>query len=201
MRTLLVLIAVAVLAAGAWLFRDMIPGLAPEREVVAVSPEAAEQAEKKLERMRASGDTIHLNGVEFTSYLRYRAPLQIADQLESAQVDFAGEGVTFSGRLPKDRLPDSRQVRALGSFLPDTADVEVKGALRTLSPGRAALRVDGVSFAKLPVPADVYADALKSLGRRDEPGLGANEYAFPLPPGVGSARVEAGRLVLAPAGQ
>jgi hypothetical protein len=201
MRILLVLIAVAVLAAGAWLFRDMIPGLAREREVVTVSPEAAEQAEKKLERMRASGDTIHLNGVEFTSYLRYRAPLQIADQLESAQVDFAGEGVTFSGRLPKDRLPDTRQVRAIGSFLPDTADVEVKGALRTLSPGRAALRVDGVSFAKLPVPADVYADALKSLGRRDEPGLGANEYAFPLPPGVGSARVEAGKLVLAPAGQ
>jgi hypothetical protein len=201
MRTLLVLIAVAALAAGAWLFRDMIPGLAREREAVVVSPEAAEQAEKKLERMRASGDTIHLNGVEFTSYLRYRAPLQIADQLESAQVDFAGEGVTFSGRLPKDRLPDTRQVRAIGSFLPDTADVEVKGALRTLSPGRAALRVDGVSFAKLPVPADVYADALKSLGRRDEPGLGANEYAFPLPPGVGSARVEAGQLVLVPTGQ
>jgi len=200
MRILLALILVAGLAAGVWLFRDLIPGLGgTERVATAVSPEAAEQAEQKLERMRTSGDTIHMNEVEFTSYLRYRAPLQIAEQLESAAVDFQGEGVTLTGRLPKDRLPDTRQVRALGSFLPDTADVEVKGALRTLSPGRAALRVDGVSFAKLPVPADVYADALKSLGRRDEPGLGANEYAFPLPPGVGSARVEAGQLVLAPA--
>jgi hypothetical protein len=202
MRILLVLIAVAALAAGAWLFRDLIPGLGKsEPEVTAVSPEAAEQAEKKLERLRSSGDTIHLNEVEFTSYLRYRAPLQIAEQLESAAVDFEGEKVTFSGRLPADRLPDTRQVRAIRNFIPDTADVSVNGGLRTLSPGRAALRVDGVSFAKVPVPADVYADALKSLGRRDEPGLGPNEYAFPLPPGVGSARVEAGQLVLSPAGQ
>jgi hypothetical protein len=202
MRILLVLIAVAALAAGAWLFRDLIPGLGrSEPEVTAVSPEAAEQAEKKLERLRSTGDTIHLNEVEFTSYLRYRAPLQIAEQLESAAVDFEGEKLTVSGKLPADRLPDTRQVRAIRNFIPDTADVSVNGGLRTLAPGRAALRVDGVSFARVPVPADVYADALKSLGRRDEPGLGPNEYAFPLPPGVGSARVEAGQLVLSPAGQ
>lgn len=201
MRILLALIVVAALLGGAWMFRDRIPGLGGgEPEVVAVSPEAADQAEEKLERLRSSGDTVHLTEVEFTSYLRYRAPLQIADQVESVQVDFEGEKVTVSGRLPTDRLPDSRQVRAIRAYLPDTADVRVDGGLRTLSPGRAALQVDGVSFAKVPVPSEVYADALKSLGRRDEPGLGANEYAFPLPPGVGSARVEAGRLVLAPAG-
>lgn len=199
MRALLALIVVAALLGGAWMFRDRIPGLGGrEPEVVEVSPAAADQAEEKLERLRGSGDTIHLNEVEFTSYLRYKAPLEIADQLESVAVDFEGEALTFSGRLPADRLPDTRQVRAIRQFLPDTADVRVNGALRTLNPGRAALRVDGVSFAKVPVPADVYADALKSLGRRDEPGLASNEYAFPLPPGVGSARVEAGELVLAP---
>ena len=199
MRALLALIGVAALAAGVWLFRDRIPGLGGrEPEVVAVSPEAADQAERKLERLRSSGDTVHLNEVEFTSYMRFRAPLQIADQLESASVDFEGEQVTVSGRLPTDRLPDSHQVRAIRAYLPDTADVRVNGGLRTLGPGRAALRVDGVSFARVPVPSEVYADALRSLGRRDEPGLGPNEYAFPLPPGVGSARVEAGQLVLAP---
>lgn len=198
MRILLVLIGLAALLGGAWYFRDRIPGLAKEPEVVAVSPAAADQAEEKLERLRSSGDTVHLNEVEFTSYLRYRAPGQLAEQLESTTVDFEGESVTVSGRLPTDRLPDSRQVRAIRAYLPDTADVRVNGGLRTLSPGRAALRVDGVSFAKVPVPSDVYADALKSLGRRDEPGLAPNEYPFPLPPGVGSARVEGGMLVLAP---
>jgi hypothetical protein len=198
MRILLALIGLAALLGGAWYFRDRIPGLAKEPEVVAVSPAAADQAEEKLERLRSSGDTVHLNEVEFTSYLRYRAPLQIAEQVESVQVDFEGEKVTVSGRLPTDRLPDSRQVRAIRAYLPDTADVRVDGGLRALSPGRAALQVDGVSFAKVPVPAEVYADALKSLGRRDEPGLAPNEYPFPLPPGVGSARVEGGMLVLAP---
>jgi hypothetical protein len=202
MRILLVLIAVAALAAGAWLFRDLIPGLGrSEPEVTAVSPEAAEQAEKKLERLRSSGDTVHLNEVEFTSYIRYRAPSQFTEQLESAQVDFEGEKVTLSGRLPTDRLPDTRQVRALRGIMPDTADVRVSGGIRTLQPGRAALRVDAVSFAKITVPSEVYLEALKNAGRRDEPGLGPNEYVIPLPPGVGSARVEAGQLVLSPAGQ
>ena len=52
MRARLALIGVAALAAGVWLFRDRIPGLGGrEPEVVAVSPEAADQAERKLERL------------------------------------------------------------------------------------------------------------------------------------------------------
>jgi len=148
--------------------------------------------------MRSRGDTVHLSSVEFTSYVRYRYREQIAGELEQPTVAFTGDTVTLGGRFPTDRLPDMREVRAMREFLPDTADVKLRGGLRTLSPGKAALRIDVASFAKVPVPRDVYPDALKKIGRRDEPGLGPNEYAFPLPPGVGSARVENGELILSP---
>lgn len=201
MRFLLGLIGLALLAVGAWTFRDRIPGPWQKKEPVEVSQEAAASADEKLARLRDGGETVRLTDVEFTSYLRYRFDQQFAGQLEAPAVDFEGEQVTLTGRFPTDRLPDSRQVRALQEFLPDTADVRVAGGVRTLGPGRVALRVDNASFARVPVPAEVIPEALGRVGRRDEPGLGPNEYAFPLPPGVGSARVEAGELVLAPAGQ
>ncbi|HEX8243528.1 MAG TPA: hypothetical protein VF541_08535 [Longimicrobium sp.] len=199
MRNLLALVGLIALLFVGWKFRDRIPGPWHREPVVTdVSQAAAESAEAKLARMRRSGDTIHLSGVEFTSYLRYRFQDQLANQLDAPSVQFSGDTLTLNGRLPTDRLPDTRELRAVRDFLPDTADVRLRGQLRSLGPGRAALRIENVSFAKVPVPHDVYPDALKRMGRRDEPGLGADEYPFRLPPGVASARVEGGELVLAP---
>jgi hypothetical protein len=202
MRNLLALIGVVAIGFGVWSYRDHIPWrwnrsgtAAPD---TTISPAAAESAENKLERMRSSGDTVHLTSAEFSSYMRYRFHDQLASQLDAPGVSFNGDTLNLSGRLATDRLPDTRELRAVREFLPDTAEVRLRGKLRTLSPGRAALRIDHVSFAKVPVPRDVYPDALKRLGRADEPGLGADEYPFRLPPGVSSARVEAGELVLAP---
>ncbi len=202
MKSLLALIGLIAILFVGWTYRDRIPGPwnkgADERFATEVSEQSAAAADAKLERLREERDTIRLSSAEFTSYLRYRLNDPMAQQLESPVVSFSGDTVTLTGRFPTDRLPDTRQVRAVRSFLPDTADVKVTGALRPLEGGRAALRVDNVSFARLPIPAEVYDQALERLGPRDAPGLASNEYAFPLPPGVGSARVENGTLVLAP---
>ena len=200
MGKLLALIAIVALGAGAWMFRDRIPGLSGgEPRYTAVSPEAAASAETKLERLRAEGDTVRLSDVEFTSYLRYRFRDELTGRLDSATVDFAGDTVTLTGRLPTDRLPSTREVEAVRYLIPDTADVRVEGSLRTLEPGRAALKVRRASFARVSIPETIYPDALNRVGRRDEPGLAPDEYAFRLPPGVGAAEVQAGELVLAPA--
>jgi len=200
LRNLLALVGVAALLVAGWMYRDKIPWRWKQQGAASteVSEAAAESAEKKLERMRASGDTIHLNGAEFTSYLRYRFHDQLASQLDAPTVAFTGDTLMLQGRLPTDRLPDTRELRGVREFLPDTAEVRLRGNLRTLGPGRAALRIGSVSVARVPVPHDVFPDALKRLGRADEPGLGADEYPFRLPPGVSSARVEAGELVLSP---
>lgn len=193
---LVLLVLLAALAAGVWYFRGLIPGpWNRPPEPMAVSEEAAMAAEAKLERLRQTGDTVHLSGVEFTSYLRYRMAGRFAPEIELPAVDFAGEEVRVSGRYPTDRIPASELGRA-ADFLPDTADVAVNGTLRTLAPGRAALKVGSASFAKIPVPRERLNALIGRVRGMDEPGLAADEVAFQLPPGVGAARVENGSLVL-----
>jgi hypothetical protein len=199
---LVLLILLAVLAGGAWMFRGFIPGPWQQEQVVTeVSEAAAVSAERKLKRLREEGDTVRLSGAEFTSYVRFRMAERFSTgDLEMPNVTFVGETVKVAGRLPKDRIPP-RDLRRLGpgaDFIPDTADVGVDGRMRMLAPGRAALKVEAASFQKFPIPRDQYLPVLDRIGGMDEPGLERDEVAFQLPPGVGAARVENGMLVLAP---
>jgi hypothetical protein len=199
---LILLVLLAVLAGGAWMFRGFIPGpWQRDRVVTEVSEAAAVSAERKLERLREEGDTVRLSGAEFTSYIRFRMAERFSTgDLELPNVAFEGETVKVNGRLPRDRIPE-RDLRRLGpgaDFIPDTADVGVDGRMRMLAPGRAALKVEAASFQKFPIPREQYLPILDRVGGMDEPGLERDEVAFQLPPGVGEARVENGMLVLAP---
>lgn len=197
-RTLAVLGVVAVLAAGAWYFRGLIPG--PWNRAPAhteISEAAADAAEAKLALLRTGGDTVRLSGVEFTSYMRYRMAERFALDVDLPVIAFDGETVRVDGRVPKDRIPVERLPRAARSFVPDTADVAVSGSLRTVAPGRAALRIESASFARVPVGRDVYVPLLDRV-LPDEPGVRDDEMAFQLPPGAAAARVENGQLVLSP---
>jgi hypothetical protein len=199
---LALLIFLVVVGAGVWTFRGFIPGPWQRDPVVTeVSEEGAEAADAKLERLRTAGDTIRLSGIEFTSYLRYRMAPRFASDIELPTVAFSGDQVQVAGRLPRDRVPESQlaQLGRAASFVPDTMTVEVGGGMRMLAPGRAALRVTSLAVERLPIPRDRYLPVLDRVGGMDEPGLERDEVAFQLPPGVGSARVENGELVLAPA--
>lgn len=202
---MVLLVLLAVLAGGAWMFRGLIPGPWQRETVVTeVSEEGAVAAEAKLQRLREDGDTVRLSGAEFTSYVRYRMADRFATgDVELPTITFEGETVKVAGRLPKDRIPEAqlRQLGAGADFVPDTADVGVDGSLRMLAPGRGALKVTSASFARIPIPRDRYLPILDRVGGMDEPGLARDEVAFQLPPGVGAARVENGMLVLAPAGR
>ncbi|HEX2188568.1 MAG TPA: hypothetical protein VHG51_06690 [Longimicrobiaceae bacterium] len=195
------LLLLGLLAGGAWLFRDQVARLLGREEPVAtlVSPEAAAQAEAKLERLTGEGETIRLNDVEFTSLMRYRMRDRIPGDFDSPAVAFRGDTVRLMARVPSDRLPRVGELGAARAFLPDTADVDIVGHLGTLQPGRAAFEVRRITFAGIPVPDRLYPQALESMGRREEPGLGPTAFPFPLPDGVGTARVEEGMLVLSPA--
>lgn len=197
-RTLAVLGVVAVAAAGAWYFRGLIPGPWNRAPVhTEISEAAADAAEEKLVLLRSEGDTVRLTGVEFTSYMRYRMAERFAVNVELPVIAFEGETVRVDGRVPKDRIPVERLPRAAARFLPDTADVAVSGSLRTVAPGRAALRIESASFARVPVGRDVYVPLLDRV-IPDEPGVRDDEMAFQLPPGAAAARVENGHLVLSP---
>jgi hypothetical protein len=192
-----VLGVLALLAVGAWVFRDRIPGLGRPPVATEVSREAAAQAQEKLARMREDGDTVHLSAIEFTSLIRYDLA-GLTGPLRDPSVEFVDNTLKLSGRIPTDMLPPSREIDRVRGFLPDTADVTVSGALRTVRSGRAALNVQSVSFASFPVPASYYPMVLERLGRGNEPGTEPNEFPFTLPPGVASAEVQEGELVLSP---
>ena len=199
---LVLLILLAVIAGGAWFFRGLIPGPWQRNRVITeVSEEGAIAAEAKLQRLRENGETVRMNGMEFTSYIRYRMAQRFAADVEFPTVTFVGDRVRVDGRLPRDRIPPAqlRQLGAAADFVPDTADVGVDGTLRMLAPGRGALKVESASFARIPVPRDRFLPVLDRIGGMDEPGLERDEVAFQLPPGVGAARVENGELVLSPA--
>lgn len=195
-RAALLLLVVAALAGAAYAFRDRLPFLAggAEEAPAEVSEATAASAEEKLAGL-AGGDTVTLTATEFTSLLRYRYRGNIPGDLLDPAARFENGEVHLSGRIPTDRLPDVPQLQSARAFLPDTADVAVNGGLRTIAPGRGALKVRTFSFARIPVPHDVV---VKHLGRRED-GLAEDEVALRLPEGVGAVEVRDSLLVLAPA--
>jgi hypothetical protein len=196
---LLALAVVLVIGVVAWaLTSDIGRRGSAEFAAVRVSPEAAEQAERKLERLRTDGDTARLNEVEITSLLRYRVADQYPDLVNEPTVLLSGDTLRLAARVPSDRLPPLAELERIRLFLPDTSRIELRGRLLPIEGRRAALAVEQVSFAGIPIPPRFYPDVLERLGRRDEPGLPENAMAVPLPGYVGSARVEDGHLVLTP---
>jgi hypothetical protein len=198
-RIAAVVAVVAVAAVAGWWWRDQLAGLwAGESEPLVISPEAAAAAEEKLVRLREDGEPAVLSETEISSLLRFRSPAWASGAFREPTVRIAGDTLVLSGVVPTDRLPSHPDLDRVRPLLPDSSDVEVSARLRSIGPGRAALEIEEVEFAGLPVPRRLYGDVLDGLGRRAEPGLAPNAIALALPSGVGSARVQDGRLVLTP---
>jgi hypothetical protein len=164
---------------------------------VHASPEAAESAELKLDRLRADGDTARLTEVELTSLIRYRSG-RSPELLRDPTIELRGDTLRVGAHVPSERLPHLRELERVRAFLPDTTRLDLEGRLLPLGDGRAAVEVERVHFAGVPIPDRYYPDVLERFGRRDEPGLAPNAIAVPLPVGVGSAQVRDGLLILTP---
>ncbi|MDQ3557199.1 MAG: hypothetical protein M3409_10565, partial [Gemmatimonadota bacterium] len=134
---LLPLLLVLVLLGGAaWWFRDLwLPGGAVSAPATEVSEQAAVQAEEKLRLLREEGEPARLSDVELTSLLRFRLGGQIPGDLSEPTVRMNGDTLRVSGRVPAERLPRIRELERIRMFLPDTADVEVAGGLRSVATG------------------------------------------------------------------
>ncbi|MDQ3388641.1 MAG: retrotransposon gag domain-containing protein, partial [Gemmatimonadota bacterium] len=100
---LVLLVLVALIAGGVWLFLGNRGGAAPE--ATEVSAESAARAEEKLTALRQGGETVRLTETEFTSLLRYSHAAQIPGDLSDPSVEFSGDTIRFRGRVPSDRLP------------------------------------------------------------------------------------------------
>jgi hypothetical protein len=195
LRRVLGLVVVGVVLGVAWTERDRLREQwdalgfgGPEEE--AASPELAERAEARLQELEDGGRTsVGLGQAEVQSLLLYRHAGLLPVFVDSPTVELDGDRMRVRARVPAARLPSVGELGEAAAFLPDTTDVELVGTLLPLGDGRAALAVDQVSVARIPLPARLVPAVLRRLGRADEPGLPADGMAVPLPPGARSAYI------------
>lgn len=193
------LFALIVLLGAGWWFRDEFAarfGLGPEP--VEVSEEAAARAETKIASLEPGGEPIRLSSVEASSLLRFRAPGWVRDRFHDPAVEFAGDTLRVSGTVATSDLPSHPELEQVRFILPDSSRVVLRGRVAPLGQGRAALQVDAVEFAGIPIPSRYYPAVLERFGRREEPGLASSALAVPLPGAVREARVQGGHLLLSP---
>ena len=202
LKTVVLLVVLAVVAAVGYLNRDRIlGGLGREgtRSQVSetASQELADAADAKLNALSTGkSDQVSLSEIELQSLLLFKYRGLLPAFVDSPRVQLDGEQLRLRARVPVDRLPQLNELGEAASFLPDTTELAVAGRLLPLDRGRAALTVDEVSAARIPLPRRLVPGALRRLGRVDEPGLPENAFAVRLPRGVGGAYVRGDSLVL-----
>lgn len=200
----LVLLVMAGYAGWRWgdLVYPRLEGLAGierlDRTVAAPSREVAEAARARYVRLIQTGGPgeVRYDENELTSLLVHSLGERLPEGVSEPRVRLDGQEATISAFLDLNRIPTFPDLGEFLSFLPDTVDVAVSGALIPFEGPGAALMVNRINAGGVRLPRRVIAPLLESLGRTDQPGLPADAIQVPLPDGVRSAYVEEDRLVL-----
>src|SRR5688572_18760903 len=144
MRTLLLVILSLIVGAGVALYLTgnldtfvqagggLIRGGSSETDSlaasVAISPEAAEEAENKLRRLQA-GEEVRLTDSEVTSLFRYRPEVWSLGGMSSPIVRMSGDTLWLSGAVDPQYLPPHPALDAVRMILPDTVRVDLAGSV------------------------------------------------------------------------
>lgn len=164
---------------------------------VEASPQLAQIAEAKLEQLRdGKVHRVAFHESELQSLLTYRFVQLLPAFVDSPRVMLKNGKIEVTGRVPVDQLPSIDELGDAAGFLPDTAELAMRGALLPLDNGRVGLSIEQVWAARIPLPERLVPRALERLGRKNEPGLPKNALPLPLPSGIGSARLERDSLIL-----
>lgn len=203
-RNLVLLIVLVAIAAGVYLYRDRITAewhrfRGDEPKVVVVSPEElATRAERKVASL-ADGpppSRVALSQQELQALLKTRFSGMVPSYLDSARVELEGDRIRLIGRIPTDRLPRVQGVGEVMGLLPDTTEITVTGQVIPLEGERAALAVDQVTAAKIPLPRRLVSEMLRRVRRPDGGALPPDALPLPLPKGVSGAYVRSDSLIL-----
>jgi hypothetical protein len=199
LRTIFTAVLLAVIAVFAFLNRDRIStawhDFRGTPAVVGPSQELSNAADAKLTDLKEGRkNQIAISEVELQSLLKFKYRELLPAFVASPNIQLNDDKIEVSGRVPLDRLPSAGEFGQAVQFLPDTTEIQVVGKLLPLDDRRAALAVDRVSAARIPLPQRLVASALRKLGRKDEPGLPADAMAIPLPLGANAAYVRGDSL-------
>jgi hypothetical protein len=207
LRRLIGLAVILVVIGAAYLYRDRLALLWYEVKArfgatgpVASSPVASEelavQAAGKLASLAGGqSDRASFSGLELQSLLEYRYQQLLPGFVDSPRVEIDDSRLRLHMRVPVDRIPASPEFEDVAPFLPDTANLAVRGQLIPVGEG-IAFAVDELTAQRIPLPSRMVPGALAMLGREDAPGLPEDAIAIPLPRGVRVAYLRADSLIL-----
>lgn len=161
-------------------------------------PELAEAARIEIEAFQTDPDIsrMTLGGPELASLLRYSAPDVLPTGVTPPGIAFQSDRLHLWGRVALDAFPPVPEVERVVGVLPDTVPVELTGSILPYEAGGAALRVERIRLAGIPLPRRLTPRLLEVLGRQDRPGLPPDAMDVPLPAGVASAYIFSDSLVL-----
>jgi hypothetical protein len=196
----LVLLAVVLLAVGAWLFWPRISvwtGRA-SAETSAASPDLAETALDRFEAFRAGkgGDRLTLSDAEISSVVRYAIPGLLPSGVSDPEVTMKEGHLSLAARVATAAFPKLPSLDGVIGMLPDTVPVRMDGELVRFGKESLSYRVEHIEAARIPLPDRMIPGVLSALGRTHKDGLPANALHLPLPSGLDSVSVRGDSLVL-----
>jgi hypothetical protein len=160
-------------------------------------PELAAATMARIEGLSETpGDRIALSGEQLQSLIDHRYEAMIPAFLASPSVGVDGGRVRVSGKVSTAFIEEYVDLGDAAGFLPDTADVTLRGHLIPADPGRVGLAVDRVTAARIPLPEALVARLLRSAGAGSDPDLGENVIPVTLPEPLESAYIHGDSIVL-----
>jgi hypothetical protein len=192
---LLLILVLAALVSGAWLFRRDLarvvrPRLTPMSEGMGAG--AGEPGPRGLERVREKVDSLHgwavdsvvLNAGEMASLLVSGLPPKLAARLDSLSLQLGTDRIRISARLETTQMLRD----ALGSLagaLGAWERVAAEGPIVATAPGQAEWRVDAVSVRDFTLPTETS----RRLIERALPGAKDGVVPLVLPRGISNLRI------------
>jgi len=199
---------IALVAYAGWRWGDAVfPalqsrfGIGDGPTIGAEAPEVSEAlgatALQRIEAFQTGREAeLALSGAEITSLLRYGRPEAVPSGVHAPTVRIE-EGRAFaSGQVVLGDFPNLPDLGPVAGMLPDTVSLELQGSVMGFGDREAALLVQGIEVAGIPLPGRVIPEVLTALGRSDREGLPDEAVAVSLPTGIASAHVDGDQLIL-----
>ncbi len=160
-------------------------------------PELADSTMARIARLSSSpGSRIALSEKELQSLIDHRYRDMVPPFLAAPRVGVSEGRVRLSGRVSTAFIEEYVDLGDAAAFLPDTADVALRGHLIPAERGRVGLAVEQVTAARIPLPDRLVARLLRSAGAGSDPALGADVIPVTLPEPLESAYVHGDSVVL-----
>jgi hypothetical protein len=207
-RRVVDLVVLILVAYGGWKWGGLVfPGLearlgvgaAPAIVVEGVEPseELGDAALRRIEDFLEGGeDELALSGAELTSVLRYGRQDLVPAGLHELHVRLEQGRAHAAADVSLSQFPALAELGPVTGILPDPVTLELQGSVMGFGDHSAALVVQGIAVAGVPLPRGLIPEVVRALREIDRPGLPDEALVVGLPEGIASAHVVGDRLVL-----